>query len=344
MEQLALQPPRALEPPAGSARIRLEPEDFQVEEVLGFAPSGAGEHVLLRVRKRGANTQWVARELAAQGGVRVHDVGYAGLKDRHAVTTQWFSVPARRKAPAAWLSVRGEGYEVEEAHAHQRKLPRGALEGNRFVLRMREFVGDRERLTQRVAAIAAAGVPNYFGPQRFGRELANLRPGYPREQSFRLSAARSLIFNAVLAERIARGNWLQLHVGERANLDGRNSSFIVEALDAALDERLQQLDIHPTGPLWGEDGCGIAGEIAELEQEVAGRYPELLEWLRADRVAAMRRPLRMAVRELELDWLDEHSFTLKFFLRSGSFATAVVRELIEIDAPAGVGQSESEHA
>ena len=344
MERYALHPPRAVEPPAGRGRIRLEPEDFRVDEVLGFLPSGQGEHVLLRVCKRGANTGWVARELAAQGGVRAHDVGYAGLKDRHAVTTQWFSVPARRKTPAAWLDVRGDGYEVLEAHAHQRKLPRGALEGNRFEIRVREFAGERARLEQRVAAIAAGGVPNYFGPQRFGRELANLQPGHPRDQAFRWSAARSLIFNAVLAERIARGNWLQLHVGERANLDGRNSSFVVESVDAELDERLQRLDVHPTGPLWGEDGCGVSGEMATLEEEVAGRYPQLLEWLRADRLAAMRRPLRMAVRDLELCWHDDDSFSLKFFLRSGSFATAVLRELVEIDSAAGDAVSEAEHA
>ncbi|MFO0511454.1 MAG: tRNA pseudouridine(13) synthase TruD, partial [Gammaproteobacteria bacterium] len=171
---LALDPPRAYGPPLGTARLRTVPEDFQVEERLGFEPSGAGDHVLVRVRKRGANTAWVARALARIAGVRPHDVGYAGLKDRHAVTTQWFSLPARRQGPAALAEARGEGWEVLEAHAHRRKLPRGALAGNDFRIVLRGFDGDREALERRVEKLRQHGVPNYCGPQRGGRALANL--------------------------------------------------------------------------------------------------------------------------------------------------------------------------
>jgi tRNA pseudouridine13 synthase len=329
MEELALNPPRVAAP-LGRARLREVPEDFVVDEVLGFTASGQGEHALLRVRKRGSNTGWVAKEIATRAGVRPYDVGYAGLKDRHAVTTQWYTVPTRRRPAADWLGVQGDGYEVIEAYAHSRKLPRGALEANRFAITLRGYDGDIDALRTRAAEVARTGVPNYFGPQRFGRDLANLRPGDARDAMVRWSASRSLIFNAVLAERITAGNWNRLHLGERANLDGRNSSFVVEALDAALQERLDTLDIHPTGPMWGEGGCGIEGDMADFETTIAARYPEFLEWLRADRLAAARRPLRVAVRELSVGIHDDGTPILNFTLRSGSFATTVLREFIDV--------------
>ena len=329
MEELALNPPRVAAP-LGRTRLREVPEDFVVDEVLGFTASGQGEHALLRVRKRGSNTGWVAKEIATRAGVRPHDVGYAGLKDRHAVTTQWYTVPTRRRPAADWLGVQGDGYEVIEAYAHSRKLPRGALEANRFAITLRGYDGDIDALRTRAAEVARTGVPNYFGPQRFGRDLANLRPGDARDAMFRWSASRSLIFNAVLAERITAGNWNRLHLGERANLDGRNSSFVVEALDAALQERLDTLDIHPTGPMWGEGGCGIEGDMADFETTIAARYPEFLDWLRADRLAAARRPLRVAVRELSVGIHDDGTPILNFTLRSGSFATTVLREFIDV--------------
>jgi tRNA pseudouridine13 synthase len=329
MEELALNPPRVAAP-LGRARLREVPEDFVVDEVLGFTASGQGEHALLRVRKRGSNTGWVAKEIATRAGVRPYDVGYAGLKDRHAVTTQWYTVPTRRRPAADWLGVQGDGYEVIEAYAHSRKLPRGALEANRFAITLRGYDGDIDALRTRAAEVARTGVPNYFGPQRFGRDLANLRPGDARDAMFRWSASRSLIFNAVLAERITAGNWNRLHLGERANLDGRNSSFVVEALDAALQERLDTLDIHPTGPMWGEGGCGIEGDMADFETTIAARYPEFLDWLRADRLAAARRPLRVAVRELSVGIHDDGTPILNFTLRSGSFATTVLREFIDV--------------
>src|SRR5688572_6019345 len=177
----ALNVPRAFGDALGRGRLRAEPEDFVVEEDLGFAPSGAGAHVLLKVRKRGANTEWLAREIARAAGCRPGDVGFAGLKDRHAVTTQWFSVPSPRGAAyvadtvAAMAGVKGEGYEVIEAHAHTRKLPRGALAGNRFAIRVRDASVDDAAVAERVDAIARHGLPNFFGPQRFGRDGGNLR-------------------------------------------------------------------------------------------------------------------------------------------------------------------------
>ena len=333
---LALDPPRAVEPVAGRARLRASPEDFAVDEELGFAAAGEGAHFLLRVRKRGANTGWVARELARHAGVRPFDVGYAGMKDRNAVTTQWFSVPRARRSGDEWLAASGEGWQVLEAHAHTRKLPRGALAGNRFRIVLREFVGDRAALETRLARIVHEGVPNYFGPQRFGRELSNLAimegRAPPRgEESFAWSAARSLVFNAVLARRIHDGSWNRLSVGERANLDGRNSTFVVEHLDSEIEQRLATFDIHPTGPLIGNGDRGVEGPLADLERAVAAEFPALVDSLQTAGLEAARRPLRVAVRELEWQWLADDACVLQFRLRAGSFATAVVRELVALD-------------
>ena len=354
---LALAPPRAVEPPAGRARLRVELEDFQVDEELGFAASGQGEHVLLQVRKRGANTGWVARELAKLAGARDFDVGYAGLKDRRAVTTQWFTVPARRRPASEWSQVSGEGFAVLSAQPHARKLPRGALAANRFRIVLRDFAGDAAALERRVSEIACSGVPNYFGPQRFGRELSNLERlmsstdadtvvpagrGSGSGAAFELSAARSLIFNAVLAARVQRGDWHRLHVGERANLDGSNSTFLVESVDSTLEGRLASLDIHPTGPLFGRGESGITGEIAALESQLSERFPALTARLLGDRLEAARRPLRVAVRDLALEWLEPGRIAcLSFRLRPGSFATTVLRELID-DASGFAG--EEDHA
>lgn len=351
--ELALDPPRAHGESVGRAAVRVTPEDFQVDEQLGFTPSGSGEHLLLRVRKRGQNTAWVARELARLAAVRPHDVGYAGLKDRNAVTTQWFSLPARRRSAAEFVGAGGEGFEVIEAHAHRRKLPRGALTGNDFRIVLRGFEGDPAALETRLGHLRSRGVPNYFGPQRFGRELSNLAvlrgAPAPRDgRGFALSAARSLIFNAVLAERVLAGTWDRLLTGDRANLEGRNSNFLVEAPDITLDARLAALDLHPTGPMWGEGDAGVRGAVAELEEAVTERYPALLDLLRAERLEAARRPLRAVVRDLSLAWLTpdappegvSRDCELRFSLRAGSFATVVLRELVTLAGTA----TEDEHA
>ena len=334
----ALAPPRAFGVPLGSGRLRVEPEDFQVDEDLGFEPAGAGSHVLLKVRKRNANTDWVARELARAAGCKPFDVGYAGLKDRRAVATQWFTVPLPRAKPLAELaSLRGQDFEVLEAHAHAKKLPRGALAGNRFTIRVRDLQADDAKLTERFAAIARAGVPNYFGPQRFGREGANLRKItrdphslHPRDRTYVLSAARSLIFNAALAERVADGTWCQLEAGDMANLDARGSVFPVDAMDDTLRERAERLDLHPTGPMWGRGELLSRGRVQSLEQGVGARFEDPAELVIAAGMRQERRSLRLAVRNLE--WHREGAdAVIRFWLTRGSFATTVLSEVLNTD-------------
>jgi tRNA pseudouridine13 synthase len=335
---LALSPPRAGGEPPARGRLRSVPEDFVVEEDLGFEPDGAGAHILLHVRKRGANTEWVARELARQGGSRPADVGYAGLKDRHGVALQWFSVPAGRRALGDWVGAQGEGYEVLAAHAHRRKLPRGALAGNRFRIRVRELAADRGALAARLEAIASRGVPNYFGEQRFGRGGGNLRwleqpaAGLPagakrHERSLMLSSARSVIFNALLARRVLDGSWERLEVGDVAILDGRGSVFGVSELTPQLIERCQRLEIHPTGPLWGRGEPPSAGGALERERLVAAQLAGACAAVTVQGMRQERRSLRLSVRELQWHCVAEE-LEVEFRLSRGSFATVVLRELL----------------
>jgi tRNA pseudouridine13 synthase len=336
----ALDPPRAHGSPLAAGKLRAEPEDFVVEELLGFEPAGAGQHVLLKVRKRNANTQWIAGELARACGCRPGDVGYAGLKDRRAVATQWFTVPQSRLSPQDWLLIGSSEYQVLEAHRHARKLPRGALAGNRFVIRVCGTAVDDASLASRLAAIETRGVPNYFGPQRFGRGGSNvkrlredLRGLRPPERGFILSAARSLVFNAVLAERVGDGSWDRLLPGDLANLDGRASHFRVEAVDETLAARLARLDIHPTGPLWGRGEPVSRGRVLELEQRVAASLSVACDLVARAGMDQERRSLRLAVRDLRCrrETAVADAITLEFRLTRGAYATTVLREIFALD-------------
>ena len=340
-EEAALDPPRAHGSPLCAGKLRTEPEDFIVEEQLGFAPAGAGQHVLLKVRKRGANTQWIARELARACGCPERDVGYAGLKDRHAVATQWFTVPQSRLSLEDCAALKGAEYEVLEAHRHSRKLPRGALAGNRFVIRIRGTAIDDAALASRLAAIETRGVPNYFGPQRFGKGGANLkrigqdvRALRQQERGFILSAARSLVFNAVVSERVRNGSWERLEAGDLANLDGRASHFRVEATDEDLAARSACLDIHPTGPLWGRGAPPSSGRVLELEQRVAAGQTAACELVERAGMDQERRSLRLAVRDLRWrrDDAAHDSVIFEFRLSRGAYATVVLREVFDLEA------------
>ena len=327
--------------------LRAQPDDFIVEEDLGFAPAGSGQHVLLKVRKRDANTQWVARELARVCRCRPMDVGFAGMKDRRAVAVQWFTVPKSAQSLEAWPTVRTPEFEVLEAYPHTRKLPRGALAGNGFVIRVRDVSVSDQQLAERVELIARRGVPNYFGPQRFGRQGSNLTripAGFNAlrmpERGFVLSAARSLIFNAVLAQRVRDGSWEHLEAGDFANLDGRGSVFGVDVLDETLIDRCLRLDIHPTGPMWGRGSPTSHGRMLELESRVAADLPEPAALVEAAGMDQERRSLRLTVRDLA--WSREpNAVVLRFRLTRGSFATTVLRELFDASTPDGEAEGES---
>ncbi len=321
-----------------TARIRSTPEDFEVEEIDAFEASGAGEHLLLTVEKRGMNTAFAAKRIAAWAGVAESAIGYAGLKDRHALTRQRFSVWIPKKIAPDIDALGSDDLRVLDARWHTRKLPRGALAGNRFVLTLREVDGDAAAIETRLRVIAARGVPNYFGEQRFGRGGDNVSKALsmfagrrvPREErGHLLSAARSELFNRVLGARVQTACWDIGLGGEVWMLDGSRSVFGPEPWSDALAERLARFDIHPSGPLWGRgelrcQGAVQAVELAALEGDHIGALRDGLE--RAG-LEQERRALRLRPDALTFDWPDPRSLRLRFGLPAGCYATTVLAEL-----------------
>jgi tRNA pseudouridine13 synthase len=330
--------PYAYGKPPLQARLREAPVDFRFEDILGYDADGKGEHVLLWVEKRGANTDWVARELAKFAGVPSVAVGYAGMKDRHAVTRQTFSVQMAGRADLDWSTFPHAEVNVLAATRHSRKLKRGALRGNRFMLVLREVKGDRGGAENVLAQIAARGVPNYYGEQRFGREVGNVAQARAMfagrrverdKRSMLLSAARSQIFNKVLATRIERGAWDTPLDGEIWALAGSRSWFGPEPFSDVLAERLARADIHPSGPLWGRGEPPTEGEAGALEREVGALCNDLAEGMAAARMDQERRSLRLMPQDLKWRWLDDNALELVFELPAGAYATVVVRELAQ---------------
>ncbi|MGA8277567.1 MAG: tRNA pseudouridine(13) synthase TruD [Rhodanobacteraceae bacterium] len=323
--------------------LRATVEDFEVDEELGFEPSGSGEHVFVRIEKRETNSEWLARWLAAFAGVAPVAVGIAGLKDRHALTRQTFSVHLPGRAEPDWSALDIDGVRVLSSARHNRKLKRGAHRGNRFRLRLREVTGDRVEAACRLDVIAACGVPNYFGEQRFGHgggNLVNARAMFsgarlPRAQrSMALSAARAQVFNRVLAERVASSTWDQASDGDVWMLAGSHSLFGPEGRDERLGARLADFDIHPTGPMWGRGALRSCGSVRAIEQAVADAEADLSTGLARAGLEQERRSLRLAVRDLVHDWVSPGTLGLEFFLESGAFATTMLRELCDCS---GVG-------
>ena len=322
--------------------LRAVPEDFIVDEDLGFAPDGAGEHVFLRVEKRGANTDWVAKELARFAGVGAEAVSYAGMKDRHAVTRQTFSLHLPGKPGPDWSGLAHAQYRVIEFARHSRKLKRGALKGNFFQVTLRDVRGDRDAAEMLLKSIAAAGVPNYFGEQRFGREGQNVNRALAmfagkrvqrHERSLLLSAARSHLFNCVLAARVEGGSWNRTLDGEVWMLGGSHSIFGPEALTPELMERHARGDIDPTGPLWGNGDLRCSGAVAALEQATVSRDPELAAGLVANGLSQERRALTLRPRGLSASWLSDQELQLGFHLGSGAYATTLLREICRWQTP-----------
>jgi tRNA pseudouridine13 synthase len=329
--------------PVLRGRLRARDEDFQVEEVLGYGPSGDGEHVFLKLRKRGRNTHDVARMLARHAGVAQVAVGYAGLKDRNAVTTQSFTVQMPGQDTPDWSAVCDDGLQILDVARHHRKIRRGGLRGNRFVIRVTGVSGPREVAEQRLQLIAERGVPNYFGSQRFGRGGSNLqraaalfsgsgrRPG--REQrGLILSAARAQLFNQVLAARVAACNWDIGLPGDVMSLAGSGRQFHYDAEDASLAERVQRLDVHPTGPLCGRSSRALAAgaDSALIERPVLAEWQAWIDGLERFGLDADRRALRLAVDALDWSWQEE-ALTVSFELTAGAYATSVLRELVGPD-------------
>ena len=327
--------PHAYGRPTVSGIIRQAPGDFVVAEILPFQLSGAGEHLYLRIRKTGQNTRWVARQLAKRFDLAFRSVSYAGLKDRHAATEQWFSLHLPGQPDPDLTNTAIDGVEVVKSSRHSTKLRRGMLAGNRFRIILRDLSGDLSGLEARLRKLSGAAIPNYFGAQRFGKEAGNLkllevsdsrRTPSREARSFGLSAIRSALFNGYLAERIADDTWHQILPGEIVYDESREVYRHVDRL-AGLDNRHQS-----TGLLWGCGENKATGPALAKETEYFGRFPDFTNLLSAYEVRMMRRPL--SLRLPDLAWsLSGHSLQLSFTLRRGMYATVVLREIANLSEP-----------
>ncbi len=329
--------PYAYDKPSAQGIIRLKPEDFIVHEQLGFVPEGQGEHVFLEIEKRAENTDYVAEQLAKFSGVAKRDIGFAGLKDRYAETTQWFSIWLPGRKEPEWDSFATDDIKIKKIERHCRKLKRGALIGNQFVITVREWRGDKAELVKRLETIKQRGVPNYFGEQRFGHAGQNVSKAlelfrgakFKRHQrSIYLSAARSFLFNQILAQRVNSGNWNYAIAGDLMMLNQSGSYFKAENLDERLMQRCASGEIHPSGVLWGEGKSELGSVAFEIEQFIIGNFSELASGLEKKGLKKQRRAFRVNVDSLSWNFVNERTFDLKFFLPAGSYATAVLRECL----------------
>lgn len=319
--------------------IRKTPDDFIVNEIQSFELSGVGEHAFLLIEKCGENTEFVARALARFAGVRQRDVSYAGLKDRHARTTQWFSVWLPGKPDPDWAELNSDSIKILQAKRHSRKLKRGSLAGNQFILRIQEWQGDKAVLEQQLQAIKEQGVPNYFGEQRFGRNGNNIARALAlfagekisrNQRGMYLSAARSYLFNHIVSARVADKSWNHAIAGDALMFDDSHSFFQAEALDESIVQRVAQLELHPTAVLWGKGESQASGEIALLEQKIIQQFDDLAQGLIAFGMEQDRRALRSHVKELQWDFISDDCLELSFSLNAGCYATAVLREIVRV--------------
>lgn len=327
--------------PTASGVLKANAEDFVVIEDLGYAPDGDGEQLLVHIRKTGCNTRFVAEALAKFAGIHPRDVSFAGMKDRHAVTEQWFCLRIPGKVTPDLSTFELSGVQVLESARHRRKLRTGALQGNAFTLILRQ-ISDRAAVEQRLQRIAAGGVPNYFGSQRFGHEGNNLTMAQRwaadeikvrerNKRSFILSAARSAMFNQVVSDRLAQqGSLGKVLAGDALQLTGRGSWFVAEAAELeSLQQRVDNNELRVTAPLPGSGEWGTREDALAFEQNSLASEAALIALMDRERVDAARRAMLVIPRDLRWEWQDEATLEMNFWLPAGSFATSVVRELLQ---------------
>lgn len=310
--------------------------DFQVVEELGFEPSGEGEHLLLQVEKQGLTTPELISRLSSDYGLHPRNIGYSGLKDKNALTSQWLSLHLPgRTAPEPLRH--SESYRVLRSSRHRAKLRRGTHRANLFHIRIRGVSALPDCTLRQLADLAECGMANYFGPQRFGRHGDNVEQALERlnksrlkrqQRSLLVSALRSHLFNRVLARRIQMDLWRRPLDGDVFMLRGSRSIFS-EPLDPELMHRFDTLDISSTASLYGAGRNLLGGEALEIERRVHEDSPEIVECLEHQQASLQMRPLRVAVEQLEYE-LDRGSqvLALRARLPAGSYLTSLLGHFV----------------
>lgn len=343
--------------PGVGGRLKVEPEDFEVEEIPAYEPSGTGEHLFLWLEKRDLGAEFFQRQIAQRLALRPGDIGSAGLKDRRAVTRQWVSVPATAEPRLADLE--GDGIRVLQVSRHGNKLRAGHLHGNRFAVRVRDVAPGAAALALPIVErLRRLGMPNFYGEQRFGNggETARLAVSLLRGDSTRrpghfllklaLSAGQSLLFNEVLARRMADNLLGRVVPGDVMAKWPTGGLFVAENVDAE-QARYDGREIVPTGPMFGKKMHPAARDEAEARERAVLRASGLpndafARWGKL--LPGTRRPLVALLETLTLEE-EPGSLRLRFELPAGSYATVLLREVMKADvaeAEAAEGELETE--
>lgn len=323
--------------PKQTALLKAECADFIVKEELGYDMSGDGEFVAVRVRKIDNNTIFVGEKLAAFCGVSARNMSYAGLKDRKAITEQWFCIQMPGKPTPDFSQFQMDGVEILEVTRHNRKIRTGSLDGNHFEILLRNAT-ENDELKVRLEIVKHLGFPNYFTEQRFGRDGHNLTEAMRwatgeikvkdrKKRSFYLSAARSEVFNLVVSERVKLGLATQILPNDILQLKGTHSWFKADQNEDlnALQVRLENRDILLTAPLIGE----TEQNSNDIENQIVAQHHALHDLMKQERLKPARRPLLMQAENFSWQF-EPAGLRLKFYLPAGSYATALVRELVNL--------------
>lgn len=336
-EGTSLVGPYAYGGPLIKGRLKQKEQDFIVIEELGYDLTGEGEHVFCYVQKTSVNTEYVANCLALFANVNRKLVNYAGLKDKQAQTEQWFSIHLPGKVTPDFTSLSHPNFSVIKQKRHLKKLQRGALKGNHFTIRLRNISGNLDLLDEKIQLLSG-GFPNYFGEQRFGHNGQNLTKAKglffdkvkvknKQLKGLLYSATRSWLFNLQLAHRVKNNTWNRLFQGDLVNLSGGNSVFVCDDLTNDMIERSDSNELAPAGILWGKcDNLKFQSCHDGVRTDLAS-HQEWLEALESNSLLMMTRPFACFPQNLTYT-LDKEDIVLSFFLRKGSYATVLIRELL----------------
>ncbi|HAT6324864.1 TPA: tRNA pseudouridine(13) synthase TruD [Legionella pneumophila subsp. pneumophila] len=331
--------PRAYGIPNSTATFKSLPEDFQVNELFEGQFSGEGEHIVLKIEKRGLTTEEVVKSLARLINKPVKLISHAGLKDKQALTTQWLSVHAPGEIIDGIETLEAPGWRILECTRHNKKLKPGFLSGNHFIITLRN-VSDESDLIHRIEQIKFKGVPNYFGEQRFGRDGGNLikaeeilvqgrkvKDRFLKGMYF--SAARSWLYNLILSRRVKESSWNLPLLGDVIQLVGSNSIFVNDkSMDEQLLQRIGEKDVSPASPLPGRSKNLVKGTALQIINDVYEEWSAWLDGLEKNGLEEAWRANILYAEQIEYR-INQGTVELSFVLPAGAYATVVLRELVQ---------------